>query len=125
LWGDVRPGNLVLDAEQRVVAVLDWDLAAIGPAEMDLGWLFGLDFMMDSLFGESVPGFLTTAESIRRYEVATGRVPRHLDWHEVFALVRALAVNDRHQRITRSRRRAENPMGPLLLGRMATARPGE
>ena len=125
LWGDVRPGNLVLDAGQRVVAVLDWDLAAIGPREMDLGWLFGLDFMMHSLFGRSVPGFLTRAEARRRYEVAAGRAVRHLDWHEVFALVRALAINDRHQRITRSRRRAENPMGPVLLERMATAQPGE
>jgi aminoglycoside phosphotransferase (APT) family kinase protein len=124
LWGDVRLGNLVLDDEQRVVAVLDWDLAAIGPPEMDLGWLFGLDSMMSSLFGETVPGFMTRAEAIRRYEDASGRSVRHLDWHEVFALVRALAINDRHQRITGSRRRTDNPMAPVLLERMAAARSG-
>ena len=56
LWGDVRLGNLVFDADGRVVAVLDWDLAAVGPREMDLGWHFGLEFMMEELFGQRVPG---------------------------------------------------------------------
>ena len=125
LWGDVRPGNLVVDAAQRVVAVLDWDLAAIGPPEMDLGWLLGLDFMMDALFGETVSGFLSRAEAIRRYEESAGRTLRHLDWHEVFALVRALAINDRHQRITGSPRRAANPMGTVLLERLNSAHVGE
>ena len=120
-WGDVRLGNLVLGPDQQVVAVLDWDLAAIGPPEMDLGWLLGLDAMMASLFGETVPGFLPRDEVVSRYEEATGRVVRHLDWHEVFALVRALAINDRHQRITGSRRRAENPMGAVLRERLAAA----
>ena len=31
LWGDVRLGNLVFDAGRSVTAVLDWDLASIGP----------------------------------------------------------------------------------------------
>jgi len=124
LWGDVRLGNLVLDAEQRVVAVLDWDLAAIGPPEMDLGWHFGLEFMMRSLFGDTVPGFPSRADSVRRYEEHSGRTTRDLDWHEVFALVRALAINDRHQRITGSGRRRENPMGSVLLDRMADAEAG-
>jgi aminoglycoside phosphotransferase (APT) family kinase protein len=121
LWGDVRLGNLVMGPDQEVVAVLDWDLAAIGPPEMDLGWLLGLDAMMASLFGETVPGFLSRGEVVSRYEEATGHVLRHLDWHEVFALVRALAINDRHQRITGSPRRAENPMGAVLRERMAAA----
>jgi aminoglycoside phosphotransferase (APT) family kinase protein len=121
LWGDVRLGNLVFGADQRVVAVLDWDLAAIGPPEMDLGWHFGLEFMMRSLFGGTVPGFRSRADCIRRYEERSGRILYDLAWHEVFALVRALAINDRHQRITGSRRRLENPMGAVLLERVAAA----
>jgi len=80
--------------------------------------------MMESLFGQTVPGFLPRAEAIARYEDASGRAVGHLDWHEVFALVRALAIHDRHQRITGSRRRDENPMGPVLLERMAAADAG-
>ena len=99
LWGDVRLGNLVFDGERRVAGVLDWDLAAIGPREMDLGWHFGLDFMMEAMFGRRVPGFPGTGDALARYEDRTGYEVRDLAWHEVFALVRALAINDRHQRI--------------------------
>jgi aminoglycoside phosphotransferase (APT) family kinase protein len=121
LWGDVRLGNLVFDPERRVTAVLDWDLASLGPPGMDLGWHFGLESMMDSLFGRRVPGFPGRAESLARYERAGGhRVDdEELHWHEVFALVRALAINDRHQRITGEARRADNPMGTVLLERLA------
>ena len=121
LWGDVRLGNLVLDDECRVVAVLDWDLAALGPREMDLGWHFGLDFMMEQLFGQRVPGFPSRMEALRRYESRSGYEVRDLAWHEVFALTRALAINDRHQRITADPRRRDNPMGAVLLARLEDA----
>jgi aminoglycoside phosphotransferase (APT) family kinase protein len=121
LWGDVRLGNLVFDDSRRVVAVLDWDLAALGPREMDLGWHFGLDYMMEALFGRRVPGFPSKAEALERYEAESGHEVRDLAWHEVFALVRALAINDRHQRITGDPRRRDNPMGAVLLARLEEA----
>jgi len=124
LWGDVRLGNLVLDPERRVRAVLDWDLASIGPPEMDLGWHFGLEFMMEALFGGRPPGFPARAEGVARYERRSGRVVWDLDWHEVFALVRALAVHDRHQRITGDPRRRANPMGDVLRARIEAAEAG-
>jgi aminoglycoside phosphotransferase (APT) family kinase protein len=121
LWGDVRLGNLVFDPERRVTAVLDWDLACIGPREMDLGWHFGLEFMMEALFGGRPPGFPGTAEALERYERQSGYEAKDLVWHEVFALARALAINDRHQRITGDPRRRENPMGGILLARLEAA----
>ena len=126
LWGDVRLGNLVFDPAHRVTAVLDWDLASLGPPGMDLGWHFGLEFMMASLFGRWVPGFPGRAESLARYQRAGGHAVAddEMDWHEVFALVRALAINDRHQRITGDPRRTDNPMGGVLLERLAAAEVG-
>jgi aminoglycoside phosphotransferase (APT) family kinase protein len=121
LWGDVRLGNLVFDDACVVVAVLDWDLAALGPREMDLGWHFGLDFMMEELFGQRVPGFPSRVEALERYERQAGHEVRDLAWHEVFALTRALAINDRHQRITGDPRRRDNPMGAVLLARLEQA----
>ncbi len=121
LWGDVRLGNLVFDPDRRVTAVLDWDLASIGPREMDLGWHIGLEFMMEALFGGRLPGFPGTAEVLERYEGRSGYEARDLPWHEVFALARALAINDRHQRITGDQRRRQNPMGDILLARLEAA----
>jgi aminoglycoside phosphotransferase (APT) family kinase protein len=124
LWGDVRLGNLVFGGSRRVTAVLDWDLSGLGPREMDLGWYLGLEFMMERLFGRRVPGFGDRAETVARYERASGHAVGDLEWHEVFALVRALAINDRHQRIAGARRRAESPMGEVLLARMEAAASG-
>jgi aminoglycoside phosphotransferase (APT) family kinase protein len=121
LWGDVRLGNLVFDSDRRVTAVLDWDLASLGPREMDLGWHLGLEFMMEALFGGRPPGFPGTTGTLERYERRSGYEVRDLAWHEVFALVRALAINDRHQRITGEERRRENPMGDILLARLEAA----
>ncbi|HEX4126167.1 MAG TPA: phosphotransferase family protein [Acidimicrobiales bacterium] len=121
LWGDVRMGNLVFDPDRRLTAVLDWDLASLGPREMDLGWYFGLEFMMEALFGGRLPGFPGPTEALERYERRSGYEARYLAWHEVFALVRALAINDRHQRITGEARRQANPMGDILLARLQTA----
>jgi hypothetical protein len=55
-----------------------------------------------------------------------------LAWHEVFALLRALAINDRHQRIAATRsqrptgghgpdRRTQNPMIEILSARLDAA----
>ncbi len=132
IWGDPRLGNLVFDDGGSVHAVLDWDLAAIGPPEMDLGWYFGLEFMMDRLFGQRVPGFPERAEAVETYQQRSGHTVRNLAWHEVFALVRALAINDRHQRIAathrqgttgggRPDRRTENPMIEILSARIDAA----
>ena len=88
---------------------------------MDLGWHLGLEFMMEALFGGRPPGFPGTTETLERYERRSGYEARDLAWHEVFALVRALAINDRHQRITGDERRRENPMGDVLLARLEAA----
>ncbi len=120
-WGDVRLGNLVFDRARQVAAVLDWDLAALGPRELDLGWHFGLEFMMQRLFGSRVTGFPEKVDAIAHYETRSGHTVADLDWHEVFALVRALAINDRHQRITGDTRRRDNPMGAVLRARLETA----
>jgi len=121
LWGDPRLGNLVFDEARNVHAVLDWDLAAIGPREMDLGWHFGLELMMEELFGRRVPGFPDRGAALARYAAHSGHVVAHLVWHEVFALVRALAINDRHQRIAGNPGRRDNPMRGILRGRVEAA----
>jgi len=40
-WGDARIGNM-LWRDMAPVAVLDWEMAAVGPAEVDLAWMIFL-----------------------------------------------------------------------------------
>jgi aminoglycoside phosphotransferase (APT) family kinase protein len=99
LWGDARLGNLVVGEDRAVVGVLDWEMASVGPAELDLGWLLALEWSMDQLIGRRVPGFPDRAETIGRYEERLGRAVGDLAWHEVFALVRSVAISNRQARM--------------------------
>jgi aminoglycoside phosphotransferase (APT) family kinase protein len=84
-WGDARIGNMIFDAG-RCIAVLDWEMATLGPAEMDLGWFLLLD--RHHCEGIGVPrleGFPDREASIARWERGTGRSAAHLEFWEAFA----------------------------------------
>jgi len=96
LWGDVRLGNVVFDPDRCTPrAVLDWDMATLGPAEMDLAWFLALEAVQADLSGTKVPGFGGRDETAARVEGDLGRALADLDWYEIFALVRASAVSTR------------------------------
>lgn len=98
-WGDARIGNVLFTEERRVAAVLDWELASIGPAEMDLAWYLALDDLTNRFTGRTVAGFRARAEVIERYEQALAREVVDLAWHEIFALTRSVAINERLARV--------------------------
>ena len=80
-------GNVVFDPDRLAPrAVLDWDMASVGPAEMDVAWFLALDQLAAELSGMTVSGF-----GAREEAVAVDRAPprprlQDLDWYEVFAL---------------------------------------
>jgi aminoglycoside phosphotransferase (APT) family kinase protein len=92
-WGDSRIGNVMYEPEGwRPVAVLDWEMAALGPRELDLGWLCFLHSFFDVLTrGRDLPGmahFLRAADVAAHYEKLTGYRPRELGWFECYAALR-------------------------------------
>lgn len=96
LWGDVRLGNVVFDEISLAPkAVLDWDMASVGPAEMDLAWFLSLEGVQTDLTKMAVSGFGARDEAIALVEARLGRELVDLDWFETFALVRASAVSTR------------------------------
>jgi aminoglycoside phosphotransferase (APT) family kinase protein len=99
LWGDARLGNMVFDDEGDVVAVLDWELATLGPPEMDLAWFLALEELTAKATGARVPGFEDRDSLLARYELRSGHTPVGLPWHEIFALVRSIAINDKLARL--------------------------
>lgn len=78
--GDFRMGNFVVD-DDRLVAVLDWEMASAGDPLADLAWCF---------IPVWEPTGLDEAAMVRRYAARTGAPvdERRLHWHRVLAYVR-------------------------------------
>ena len=115
LWGDPRLGNVIVGPDGDLRALLDWELATIGPGEMDLAWYLVLDDALTTMVHRRVPGFPDRDATVDRYQEQLGRAVEDLAWHEVFALTRAFAVSDRHRRLAEAAGRARPGADDLLL----------
>ncbi len=96
--GDYRLGNLMLERERpdRVQAVLDWEMGAIGDPRADLGYLLATYAEPDggpSPLGvtpvTALEGFPSKAELAARYVARSGREVGPLGWFEALALWKA------------------------------------
>jgi aminoglycoside phosphotransferase (APT) family kinase protein len=97
-WGDARIGN-ILYRDFEPVAVLDWEMATVGPAEIDIAWMIFLHrFYNDLAERFELPGihdFMERSDVASTYESMTGRAVRALEWFEVFAALRFAVVSIR------------------------------
>lgn len=88
LHGDPNPGNYLFDLHgDTVVAVLDWELAAIGDPRSDLGFYAALLTIFGGFPSESGHTLLSHA-----YEAETGTPLRDLDYYEALGLYRMAIV---------------------------------
>lgn len=102
LHNDFKFDNLMLDAADptRVVAVLDWEMAAIGEPLADLGgflayWPERADPpARREVVGDvtTYPGFLTRAELVERYQSLTGLDISNVRFYEVFGLYKLAVI---------------------------------
>ncbi|WP_416977765.1 phosphotransferase family protein [Streptomyces sp. T028] len=94
-WGDARIGNIVYDGFEPA-AVLDWEMAALAPREVDLGWTVYLHRFFHDLTVASgqrgLPGFLRRGRVEARYADLTGHPPRNMDFHTLYAALRHAIV---------------------------------
>ncbi len=97
-WGDARIGN-VLYVDFEPAAVLDWEMATIGPREVDLAWMIFLDTFFDDLAARfempALAGFMDRDDVVTAYESLTGHTVRALEWFEVLAALRFAIVSVR------------------------------
>jgi aminoglycoside phosphotransferase (APT) family kinase protein len=91
-WGDARISNIMY-RDYRPVAVLDWEMATLGPAEVDLAWfLFFQAFFSRGMGVADLPGFLPREQAIACYEQLLGRKLDDLRFYDVFAAWRFSAL---------------------------------
>ncbi|MFA5711459.1 phosphotransferase family protein [Mycolicibacterium sp.] len=88
-WGDARLGNMMFDSGQRVTGVFDWELATLGPRELDLGFFLFFDRMYASGLGlPRLEGFPERGAAIGRFEELIETTVKHIDWYEAFGALR-------------------------------------
>lgn len=89
VWGDARAGNMIFGSDLRPAAVIDWEMAALGPAEVDLGWwvMWETIWLPEGARPEE-EGFLTHDQMVAAYERHLGRSVRNFDYYLLLAGVR-------------------------------------
>ena len=96
--GDYRLGNMMISPADptRIVAVLDWEMGAIGDPRADVGYLLATytepNGRVSALGSSPVtgePGFPTRAQLVERYAERSGRDVQPLAWFEALALWKA------------------------------------
>ena len=94
-WGDGRIGNMMF-RDDEVVAVLDWEMAAVAPPEVDLGWMCYLHLffqdLVESLGMPGLPDMFRPADVRATYARAAGHEPGDLKWHIAYAAMRHGAI---------------------------------
>ena len=86
-WGDARIGN-VLYRDFEPVGVLDWEMATLGPREMDVSWIVFAHQVFESITGmlemPGMPHLLREEDVIATYEALAGVTLGPLDWYHVY-----------------------------------------
>jgi aminoglycoside phosphotransferase (APT) family kinase protein len=88
VWGDSRVGN-VLYSDFRPVAVLDWEMAVLGPREMDVAWIIFAHMVFQELAGlagmPGLPDFMREEDVKATYTQQTGVELGDLHWFHVYS----------------------------------------
>jgi aminoglycoside phosphotransferase (APT) family kinase protein len=96
--GDYRLGNMIVTHEnpERIAAVLDWEMGAIGDPRADVGYLVatysepgGRENPLGTSPVTAMEGFPTRSELVERYRARSGRDVEPLAWFEALALWKA------------------------------------
>ncbi|HLS98318.1 MAG: phosphotransferase family protein [Porticoccaceae bacterium] len=96
LWGDPIPANTLFDDQGNVVATIDWEMAALGPGEIDLAWWLFFDNLFSAGFGvPRLEGLPSREESIAIYEARVGRKVGDMHYYDVLSTLRMAIVSAR------------------------------
>ncbi|MFJ4921476.1 phosphotransferase family protein [Streptomyces sp. NPDC088725] len=106
IHGDYRLDNVLIGGDDRIKAVLDWEMSTLGDPLTDLGLLVMYSARLE-LPGSPIsttagaPGHPAPAELIERYAAASGRDTTAIAWYTAFAWFKlAVILEGIHYRYT-------------------------
>jgi aminoglycoside phosphotransferase (APT) family kinase protein len=90
-WGDARIGNIMF-RDFAPAGVLDWEMAALGPRQLDVAWMIFSHMVFENLTATlgvtpGMPRFLREEDVVATYEGLTGRRVGDLTWYYLYAAV--------------------------------------
>jgi aminoglycoside phosphotransferase (APT) family kinase protein len=109
IHGDYRLDNVLVDGDDRISAVLDWEMSTLGDPLTDLALLVAyaerdkvsLQFVSNA---SSAPGYPSTDEVVQRYAERSGRDVSQLNWYVSFAFFKlAVILEGIHYRYTQGK----------------------
>ncbi|MEU1430807.1 phosphotransferase family protein [Nocardia sp. NPDC005746] len=93
--GDYRLDNVLVDAQDRVAAVVDWEMATVGDPLTDVALLVLYQRLGDlGVPGDmsGAPGYLTEDETLARYAERSGRDLANLGFYQGLAAFKLAAI---------------------------------
>jgi aminoglycoside phosphotransferase (APT) family kinase protein len=114
-WGDARIGNIIY-RDFTPVALLDWEMASLGPRELDVGWMIFLHRFFEDLARSAglpgLPDFLRRADVVETYADMTGYRPSDLDFYTAYAALQHAVIMVRIHLRAIAFGQAEQPADP-------------
>lgn len=99
VWGDARLGNMMIGADFRVAAVMDWEQPSQGGALHDLGWWLLSDLNATTAQGLArLDGMGSRDETITLWEKISGKSAADIDWYVAFAIFKQECLATRMSR---------------------------
>src|SRR5260370_29668698 len=99
--GDARIGNIIYRGFEPA-AVLDWEMAALGPRELDVSWFVFLHRFFQDIAEffelDGLPDFLRRSDVERCYTELSGWTVRDMEFYLTYAALRHAIVMARVQR---------------------------
>ena len=90
-WGDSRIGNMMY-RDFEPVAVLDWEMAAVAPPEVDLAWMAFMHFFFESMLSKhgmaGLPEMLLPGNLAATYAKQSGYEPRDMGFYLTYNAIR-------------------------------------
>jgi aminoglycoside phosphotransferase (APT) family kinase protein len=89
VWNDARMGNTMFADDLSVAALFDFEVASLGPAEIDLAWWLYCEDLFSEQFGvERLAGIPSSQEAIKGVERLYGRAMPDFDYYLAIAALK-------------------------------------